>query len=173
MVIADKALRRDRLIENRVVFTGQPYKRTGKQLLDLDVRTEGVVGTDRQINATFAQGFVIGKALRHHPQGGFGHFLRHLFAQCAAVNAKEHVIGANAERALQLAQVTVLTLGENAMSQFDHAAHLLLQLQCSRCGHKPAPGAHQDGVVQGLTNARQGAAHGRCAEVHAPGSAHH
>ena len=163
----------ERLVKNGVTFAGQPHKRTSKQALDLDVRRKLVGGADGQVDTPLVQRLIIGKALRHDPQGCLGHFLGHALAQRFAVHTEKHIVGADAERALQRAQIAVLALGEHPVRQFHHAADLLAQLQRSGGWYQPTPGTHQNGVIQHFADTRQGAAHGRSTEVHAPGSARH
>lgn len=55
------------------------------------------------------------------------------------------------------------------MGLLDHVAHLLAQFQRARGRRQAAAGAYQYRVAQRVADPPQGAAHGRRAQVHAPG----
>ena len=174
MFVLGKAVEGDGAVEDRVVAAGDADKAAAKQLLQLDVGRKGAPRADVQVDAARVQGVVFRGAI------AFGHEAQHRVrrvhgqqvAQLAAIRADKYVVGAQAESAFQCAQVDFAAGSEDGVRLLHHAAHLLAQFQRARGGRQAAPGAHEDGVADGVADARQGAAHGRGAQMHAPRGGH-
>jgi len=90
-----------------------------------------------------------------------------------AVGLHEPIPGPQGERARQAAEVQLLSWLQNQAYRFHQGAHLFPQGQGPGSRHQPASRPHQQRVLERFPQPGQGAAHGRGAELQAPGGPGH